>query len=192
MMQREPRRLAAPAFGLREAGPLGVIGAAGLAVSAAGSALSGSAMGAATLGWLFTSLAGDALAHRLGERRILHMIAVSGLLWLAGMAALRVAVEGQEPGALAAASVLVAVSGITRSRVMTTSRGLARGAATAASLAWLVSGLLGPLLLLAHTLAASRVLLAVTAVALSAGPLAEELFWALVSLRRWEPQRVRH
>ena len=183
-MQQKPRRLAAPAFGLREAGPLGVMGAAGLAMSAASSTLSGSAMGAATLGWLFTSLAGDALAHRLGERRILYVIAASGLLWLAGMAVLRVAVEGQGLGALAAASVLVAASGIARSRVIAISRRLAERVAAVASLAWLVSGLLGPLLLFVHTLTASQALLAVAAVILSAGPIAEELFWALASLRR--------
>ncbi|BES80501.1 hypothetical protein [Pyrodictium abyssi] len=183
-MQQGPRSTAAPAFGLREAGPLGVIGAAGLAVSAAGNTLSGSAMGAATLGWLFTSLASDALAHRLGERRILYMMAASGLLWLAGMAALRVAVKSPGPSALAAALLLVAVSGVTRSRAIAASSILAERASTVASLAWLVSGLLGPMLLLAYHIAASKTLLAATALVLSAGPLAEELFWAKTSLQR--------
>ncbi|ALL00393.1 hypothetical protein Pyrde_0343 [Pyrodictium delaneyi] len=59
-------RSSGPVFGLREASPIGVIGAAGLAISAAGNILAGSAMGAALLGWLFTSLASDALAYRLG------------------------------------------------------------------------------------------------------------------------------
>ncbi|KSW11536.1 hypothetical protein CF15_01470 [Pyrodictium occultum] len=167
-----------PAFGLRDAGLIGVVGAAGLVAGAAGNALTGSAMGAATVGWLFTSLAGDSLAHRLGRRRVFHLLVVSGIVWVAAMGFLRAAAGGQGAAAAAAAAALAATAGLLRSKVAGASGEIVGVFASIARWAWVFTAVAGPALLLAYGLSPSRVLLEEAALALSVGPLAEELFWA--------------
>ncbi|HID41861.1 MAG TPA: hypothetical protein EYP33_06890 [Pyrodictium sp.] len=173
-----------PVFGLREASPIGVIGAAGLAISAAGNILAGSAMGAALLGWLFTSLAGDALAHRLEEHRVLRIMFSSGLLWLAGMSILRIIAENPEPQAALAFAVLAIASGILRSYALGAAHQLVGKLARRVSVEWLSSTLSGSSAIVVYSISDSPALLAAAGVLLSIGPLAEELLWMRLGLLR--------